>query len=329
MLKYFKEFNSKSEYDTYINGDPLLPNVSFVSQEVYYKDVPPPPPIISAGMICYADSNNKLKFCTVEEWNNELGTAQGVTAQGVVVVPSNHTPDGTARIMCIKGITTAGTESSSDVSMAWGPRDVDTPLPNMNKVPTWDNTTGGTIGNGSNGKLPSDSNNGNFTGATCATDSLTKYAGSTPYIPSPYLEDGSQNPAYINTVDATTGNCLSDFDGKGNTAVLVKSGSTYKAAYACNKYGTTALPAGNWYLPACGELGYIMPRFNEIQSALSALSTVGGVQLSSEDSYWSSTEHSSILARNVYTYSGIVANDNKTWTFYVRAFASVSARFGF
>ena len=321
-MKYLKKFSTETEYNAYMSGDEVvLPNVSLIgtdTADVRYTQVPIP--IAEAGMICYADSNNKLKFCTVEDWNNELGTAQGVTAQGVVVVPSNHTPDGTARIMCIKGITTAGTESSSDVVMAWGPTDVDTPLPNMNKVPTWDNTTGGTIGNNSTGYLPSDSNNGYFTGATCATDSLTKYAGRTPYIPSPYLEDGSQNPVYINTVEATTGNCLSDFDGKGNTSVLVELGSDYVAANACNLYETTALPAGNWYLPACGELGYIIPRFNEINVALNKVS---GVQLSSGNYYWSSTDYSSSSARCVDTGRGNVNYYSKSKTYYVRAFASV------
>ena len=47
-LKHFKEFQSKNDYDSYINGSPILPNVSFVGQdkEVYYKNgkyVPPAP----------------------------------------------------------------------------------------------------------------------------------------------------------------------------------------------------------------------------------------------------------------------------------------------
>ena len=318
-LEYIKKFETETEYNKYMSGDEVVfPNVSLIGvDDVRYNPIPP---IISAGMICYADSNNKLKFCTVEDWNNELGTAQGVTAQGVVVVPSSHTPDGTARIMCIKGITSAGTESSRDIDMVWGPTG-DTSLPNMDKVPTWDNTIGGTIGNNSIGYFPSDSNNGHFTGETCATDSLTKYAGRTPYIPSPYLEDGSQNPAYINTVEATTANCLSDFDGKGNTSVLVGLGSDYVAANACNAYSTEAIGVGNWYLPAMGELGYIMPRFNEIQSALQK---VGGVQLYSSYTYWSSTESSSSSARCVDTLYGYVGNNSKSNPCYVRAFASVS-----
>ena len=45
-LKHFKEFQSINDYDTYINGNPILPNVSFVgeNQDVYYKNGEPTPP---------------------------------------------------------------------------------------------------------------------------------------------------------------------------------------------------------------------------------------------------------------------------------------------
>ena len=319
-MKYLKKFGSETEYNAYISGSEVfLPNVSLIGvDDVRYNPIYPTP-IISVGMICYADSSNNLKFVSKEEWDSTLGTVQGV-----VVVPSNHTPDGTARIMCITGVNSDGTTASTESTeqqMAWG-QTGDTSLPNMGVLPTWDNTIGGTIGiNGTGGYLPSD--NSSFTGVTCATDSIAKYYGNTPYIPSPYLEDGSQNPDYINTVEATSANCLSDFDGKSNTAVLVGLGSAYLAANACNLYGTTALPAGNWYLPAMGELGYIMPRFNEINTALNK---VGGVQLDSNGSYWSSTEYNSSIAWRVITYPGYVTNYNKVYSYCVRAFASVPVK---
>ena len=309
-LEYIKKFDTEAEYNAYISGDEVvLPNVSLIGvDDVRYNPIPTPPPsIISAGMICYADSNNKLKFCTSDEWDSTLGTAQGV-----VVVPSNHTPDGTARIMCITGF---------EQIMAWGRKGVDTGIPNMDRVPTWDNTIGGAIGNDDYGCLPSD--NPSFTGATCATDSIAKYNGDTPYIPSPYLEDGSQNPAYINTVEATTGNCLSDFDGKGNTAVLVGLGADYLAANACNQYGTTALPAGSWYLPACGELGYIIPRLNEINNSLQA---VGAVQLIDGYYLWSSTEYDKDSVSAVDTSTGGVFYFSKDDDLNVRAFASIPVK---
>ena len=312
-MKYLKKFENETEYNAYMSGSEVfLPNVSLIGvDDVRYNPIP----IADVGMICYADSSNKLKFVSMEEWDSSLGTVQGV-----VVVPSNHTPDGTARIMCITGVNTDGTESSREVDMAWGP-DVDTLLPNMDKVPTWDNTIGGTIGNNSYGYLPSDDSS--FTGATCACDSIAKYNGDTPYIPSPYLEDGSQNPGYINTVEATTGNCLSDFDGKGNTAVLVGLGADYLAANACNQYGTTALPAGSWYLPACGELGYIIPRLNEINNSLQA---VGAVQLIDGYYLWSSTEYDKDSVSAVDTSTGGVFYFSKDDDLNVRAFASIPVK---
>ena len=42
-LKHFKEFETYGEYETYINGNPMLPNVSFVGENVYYKDGVPTP----------------------------------------------------------------------------------------------------------------------------------------------------------------------------------------------------------------------------------------------------------------------------------------------
>ena len=321
-LEYIKKFETETEYNKYMSGDEVVfPNVSLIGvDDVRYNPIPTPPPsIISAGMICYADSNNKLKFCTSDEWKSLLGELQGV-----VVVPSNHTPDGTVRIMCIAGVNTDGSQATGNVAMAWGPTG-ETSLPNMDKVPTWDNEIGGTIGNSNDGRLPSNSNNGNFTGATCASDIFTKYYNvAEPIVPSPYLTNGQQNPHYLTTESGLTANALSDFNGKSNTAVLVGLEGDYVAAKACYQYGTNALPAGSWYLPACGELGYIMPRFNEIQTALSALQAVGGVQLGSYDVYWSSTEYSSSRARSVGTGNGDVSLHSKSNTSYVRAFASVS-----
>ena len=318
-MKYLKKFNTETEYLEYVQSTELVrPNVSLIgtnTRDVRYIQVQ------EAGMVCYYDGS-KFKLCAPEEWKSSLGELQGI-----VVVPSTHTSDGTVRIMCIKGVNTDGSQATGNVDMDWGPTG-DTGLPNMDKVPTWDNTISGSTGINSWGRLPSNSNNGNFTGATCTTDIVTKYYNASEFIiPSPYLTNGQQNPHYLTTESGLTANALSDFNGKSNTEVLAGLGSAYTAAYACHLYGTTALPAGNWYLPACGELGYIMPRFNEIQSALQ---TVGGVQLISGNRYWSSTEYSSSNARYVHTGDGDVGYYNKALHYFVRAFASVPvSRLGF
>lgn len=87
---------------------------------------------------------------------------------------------------------------------------------------------------------------------------------------------------------------------------------------------------GDWYLPACGELGYIMSPFNKINDAINKMSTTYGssvgVELNSSDYYhWSSTQYSSITARYVETSSGQVNSYNKNYYGYVRAWLRVKS----
>ena len=77
-----------------------------------------------------------------------------------------------------------------------------------------------------------------------------------------------------------------------------------------------------------GELGYIMPKWNEIQGAISNIKTVYGsnvvaVSLDGSYFYWSSSEYSSNNARYLYTNSGNVGFTNKLANYYVRAFLRV------
>ena len=102
----------------------------------------------------------------------------------------------------------------------------------------------------------------------------------------------------------------------------------YPAACCCSRYKTSGIGKGSWYLPACGELGYILPRFNEINIALAAIieknPSLGAVQLGASSGYWSSSEYISTYARYVYTSYGSVLSNLKSSALYVRAFASVS-----
>ena len=77
-----------------------------------------------------------------------------------------------------------------------------------------------------------------------------------------------------------------------------------------------------------GELGYIMPKWNEIQGAISNINTVYGsnvvaVSLIGSLYYWSSSEYASSLARGLSTFNGSVYSSNKGSYFYVRAFLRV------
>ena len=232
---------------------------------------------------------------------------------------------------------------SAEQGINWGGHGDDlTGLTNYDLVPTTSNNDSTTIGTNSWSRLPSNNTNGVFTGATCVTDTETKYSNpSEPMCPSPYLRDNTQNPAYIGNTNGKI--ATSDFDGHRNTDIICASATAqsdwqtasvitnnsssgyYPAACCCRRYGTYGLPSGNWYLPACGELGYIMPRFKQIQDSLQGIIDSGqvAVLLETDNNYWSSTEYSSNDACYVYTYGGNVDYDDKDIGYFVRAFASV------
>ena len=338
MLEHLKSFANVDSYKEHIlSSNAVFPNVSYVGEtdKVYYN----PHRDIQAGEIIYLNGG-KLYATKLSNWNSSLGTAQGV-----VVVPASHTTDDTVRIISLVPMScdTPDVGGSAEQEIRWGCADVDlTGLTNYNLVPTTSNNDSTTIGTNSWSRLPSNSTNGNFTGATCVTDIETKYYNqSEPMCPSPYLRDNTQNPAYIGNTNGRIS--TSDFDGRRNTDIICASATGqsdwqtasvitnsslsgyYPAACCCRRYGTSGLPSGNWYLPACGELGYIMPRFKQIQDSLQGIIDSGqvAVLLHTGYIYWSSTEYSSSIACNVVTGNGAVDRFDKDYSDFVRAFASV------
>ena len=288
-------------------GKVPLPNASYVREtnECYFKPYVPP---ISLCDIAYWDGS-KVKTVSQDKWNSGLGTAIGV-----VVIPSGFAPDGKARIVSLKyAVDINGTSSTNASYLSWGPTGTDTSLTNYTKVPTTDNAGSTSTGSYSSGYLPSD----NFTGATSFVDSKAKYSRISELIPSPYItRDGKNefNPEYSKAISGN--NALSDFSGSANTQTLVGLGADYIAANACWNYkdGSSNL---QWYLPAAGELGFLVPRFNAINSTLT---TVGGSSVAS-DYFWSSSEYSSDYAYYVSTGNGYVGSGNKRYNVYVRPFA--------
>ena len=237
--------------------------------------IPPKPLPALAGDVAYWDGS-KVKTTPLSNWNTSLGIAIGV-----VVVPEGFAPDGKVRIVSLMGVDRNGNQSSSHVNMTWGGYDIDdTEITRFVLVPTTDNAGSTSAGSNGTGYLPSDK----FTGAQSFIDPKAKYFGVTPYVPSPYLGE-DPNPEYYKELNR--GNVLSDFNGLSNTQTLVGLGSDCEAANAAWKFndGASAL---QWYLPAMGELGYIMPRFNEINTTITAL---GGITINNEEYkyHWSST----------------------------------------
>ena len=107
-----------------------------------------------------------------------------------------------------------------------------------------------------------------------------------------------------------------DFNGKENTAILVAFQTTEgktasnSAAINCNSYSTEGTNAGDWYLPAAGELySYV---YGNWSSKLSATATKLSWSLSTY--FWSSSEYTSSLAWSVGSSGGDVDDGGKGYT---------------
>ena len=261
------------------------------------------------------------------------GTTPNSNVVGICVIPDGLLPDRKARFMSVKAITTETTENDIINEINWADN-TRTLLPKQyTEVPCVGlNEDSGTVvitnqveHSSDSGYMSSDSENGNFTALTNPYDSVTKFAynDSDHHIPSPFMNNGAFNENYstlFTTGGTAINNALSDFDGFRNTQTLIKDADVV-AAKNCAIFNP-GYRDGEWYLPAFGELGFIMPRFKEINSKLSELGS-SGVHLSDYLSYWSSTECGGGTAWSVTTENGRVYSDYKSLGFYVRAFLAL------
>ncbi|MBQ7697421.1 MAG: hypothetical protein IJT35_02440 [Paludibacteraceae bacterium] len=207
----------------------------------------------------------------------------------------------------------------------------------------------GSVKGGNNwGYLPSDSYHASFADSEDdnAADGNTHwcvYAGSAR-IPSPFDSLYGHNHLYGFDGKDHQKSFLSDLDGYANTQILLNR-ETYQpnwetdseiinlyngdfrkhhpAALCCARYHVGSTEAGDWYFPAIGELGCVMPRFSLIQAALQAVANVDAslaVPLGESFPYLSSTEFSQSSAYNLDTYGGGVFAYGKVDCGLVRAF---------
>lgn len=332
----------------YYNGKESTPKLSGVDlSRVMYNGKKIWPKIgLNANVGDYVlwDKVNLKKVIIPYETDLNNYPADSYTPIGVVVVPASHDVygDGSCGVMSLKPMNcdTPSTGGTSEQYMYWGDSNIDiSTLLNLNQVPTGNTSNGIPTGRTSYAYLPSDK----FSGAQCAHDTDAFY-DSSPYIPSPYLTDGSRNPGYYQTSSpSSSSNALADFDGIGNTEKIITQRGTkdynswtpgrtteadYPAASCCDMFHTEGTSQGDWYLPACGELGYIMPPFNKINDAIGKMRTAYGssvgVELSTYDYFWSSTEDSSGYARRVSTSGGTINGGTKGLNgYYVRAWLKV------
>ena len=121
-------------------------------------------------------------------------------------------------------------------------------------------------------------------------------------------------PDYFNVPrlsDMTSSAVTADWQGKNNTRVVLEfckaNGKSCSAFEYVNSYKTEGTIAGDWYLPAMGELNAIYGNKDVLNIALGK---IGGTKLGT-DFYWSSSEDSTNSAWRLSFGTGGVYNGSK------------------
>ena len=277
-----------------------------------------------AGDVCFYDKENNKLIIVSGKFSKSKFPQNKYTPIGIVAIPGSHKVYGenTCGIISLPEMNAATpTVGSVETSnLCFGPQQDVANLQNHNVVVVITETGLATNGFGYLSK------NG-------------EYVSTSLWIPDPYLEDGSRNPDYYNT-SVSKYNAMSDFKGKEATKIIVSNRGTkdystwvptynkaadYPAASCCDMFYTEGTNQGDWYLPAAGEWGYIMSKWNIIQQGISLVNKVYdnvAKPLSDNASYWTSTDHNAKNARYVHTNNGM-GHTTKTTAFNVRAFTII------
>ena len=310
------------------------------------------------GDIVLYDKNAAKIICISKDNDLSQYSIDNYTPIGVVAIPASHDVygDGSCGVMSLVNMNTDTPDTGSTQTdiMYWGGEgvDIDT-LPNLTRAPYVGrcNAPGDEIStivgqNNSNVFLPSDDFKNDDGAIQCPHDlnayyhynDLDVYAG-----PSPYFTDGSRNPAYYQTsVPSSTLNFLSDFNGKENSQILWnlstsqsdwKTASTitnssdegyYPAACCCWRFHTEGTKQGDWYLPACGELGYVLARRKIIDETIQLLRDTYNSSIAkllfSDYYHWSSSENHTNFACTIDFETGSSNEEAKSYNNSCRAF---------
>ena len=321
FMRNIRLFSEHSDYEAYISQeDAILPNVSYcldTPNEVHYNPYVEP---IQLLRYLYSDLTASKDYDSSK------------TVIGLEIIPSSHTPDHVARYMALTQVgNTDG--SSGDTQLTWSNNSGTTLLTQQyTQVPTITSGSVETVNYGTFqdmkniGNLPSTNENGSFSGLTNTRGERYFTDANKNYLtPSLYGEAGDRNP--ICDTSSTT-NALTDFSGYGNTQALMAASTgsiTVPAATAAWNYASkNGLTGVQSYLPAAGELAYIVPNFKRIQDVLASLGSKATI-LPSSNPFWSSSERSASSGWTVHTDGGSVHNYNKTYSYYVRPFLKITA----
>ena len=350
-MKYFRLWTTNEQHAAYTGStkyvEPYV-GVSLASNDVFYNRTPLTG--MSVGSILYDDGFYAQTVDDIAYDPDRVPIAICVIPEGFLPDEDGHASK--ARVMSLVYVhtgATSGSTGTTNAAMQWCTvNGIDTPLKNYTTVNTVDPYASGsydgtTIGSAGNAFLASPYfNRGGLRNLVDSYSATTWYythdemtANTCYYAASPFMKDPVTGKEVLCSVYADTGNttnCLSDFNGKGNTAVLHSisvTGSAYTAADSCHIFcpkDCTRIPTNSWYLPAEGELAFIVSRFTQLNASLNKLRTVGWSAYASSlaaTSFWSSTEYNGTNARCVYAGNGYVGNNTKASTRCVRAFAQV------
>ena len=137
------------------------------------------------------------------------------------------------------------------------------------------------------------------------------------------------NTAITNSNNAnyyTAACCCARFGAPDNSSAPKGTSSFLKHNTDNEGYDYSKGVTGVWYMPACGELGFIVPHRSRNDNTISNVKNLYGLTyVSSLGSgwFWSSSEYSASTARIVFTYNGDVDYNGKGYYRYVRAFCAV------
>ena len=286
------------------------------------------------------------------EFSGELYPSTNYSPVGVVVVPGHHDvyKDGSCAILSLKYMNTNEPDTGTNDAdfMNWCG---DETLSVAQTLKVYSDVcyvgVAYTIAEQVQGvtdesALPSDK----FSSKENPFDKETFYHANRPYAssPSPYKNDGTFNSEYSKTeAPSSTENALSDFNGLVTTRKMCKTDISaadwktysdipsggFSPAYCCWRYHTNGTSQGSWYLPACGELGYMIVRFKKINEAIEKLITIYGESygaiISGADYFWASTNCGYHLARDMYSGDGGIYNDGYSGAHCVRSFLRLNA----
>lgn len=300
---------SNYTYTTYSIDDMCKALDDKIMREICSKELAQPGYLVLNTTIEGVSNDIYMSLDAYEKYGKD-----GYTVVGIVVKPYN--PD-TNEVICMStkymSLVKPEQGSTDPVDMKWGDNTTDTSLTNYGSSSFY---------------LPSDYlNNGVKNNIDKGTYWFTGIATDKQHV-SPYISS-----SVIANVNLAANDPCNDTDGRSNSLVIAgittathTSGGTinnssavgnYPVNDACRYYN---MGGRSWYLPAMGELQFIVPRFKEINASFSKFS-----KSLTNKALWSSTEFSQSGAwrLNLYeSYFGYVCNYYKYGTNSVVAFAA-------